>query len=115
MNRLIPGPLRAPSAVLGACYTGEDLFFNVCGFRKFWRADSGNTGHLRRCSGGGRIVKPQVLGPQGWSVEHEQAAAYEDAIDEGLGEVFVVEHAPPGAQGLVGREDSWHACGDGGR
>ena len=46
-----------------------------------------------------------MLGPQGRSVESEQAAAFEDAIDDGLGEVFVVEHAPPGAQGLVGRED----------
>ena len=34
----------------------------TCGFRKFWRANSGNSGHLRRWGDGGRIVKPEVFG-----------------------------------------------------
>jgi len=33
----------------------------LCGFRKFWRADSGNSGHLRRWVWSGRIVKSEVL------------------------------------------------------
>jgi len=46
-----------------------------------------------------------VPGPHRRSVECEEAAAFEDAVDDGLGEVFVVEDLPPGGGGLVGGED----------
>ena len=40
-----------------------------------------------------------------WSVKREQTAALEDAVDNGEGEVFVVQHAPPGIERFVRRED----------
>ena len=46
-----------------------------------------------------------MSGPQGGPVEGEQASALEDAIDDGLGEVVIVEHAAPGVERLVGGED----------
>jgi hypothetical protein len=46
-----------------------------------------------------------VLGPHRRPVEREHAAPLEDAVQDGLREVFVVEHAPPGRERLIGRED----------
>ncbi len=46
-----------------------------------------------------------MSGPHRRSVEGEKSAAFEDAVDDGLGEVLVVEHSPPGASRLVGGED----------
>jgi hypothetical protein len=42
---------------------------------------------------------------QGRPVEREQASSLEDAIDDGLCEIVVMEHTPPGGERLVGRED----------
>lgn len=39
------------------------------------------------------------------SVQAKQAAALKDAVDDGLGQVVIVEDASPRFQGLVGRED----------
>lgn len=46
-----------------------------------------------------------MLGPHRRPVEHEHAAPLKDAVQDGLSEVFVVEHAPPDRRRLVGRED----------
>jgi hypothetical protein len=46
-----------------------------------------------------------VLGPNRRSVEYEQSATLENPIDDGLGEVFVVEDATPGTELLVCGED----------
>jgi len=52
-----------------------------------------------------RGVKAKVLGAHRWSVELEQATAFEDAIDDGGGEVVVVQHGTPVVRRLVGGED----------
>ncbi len=44
-------------------------------------------------------------GPHRGSVEREKATSLEDAVDDGLGEVVVMEDLPPSGGGLVGRED----------
>src|SRR4030095_10034927 len=44
-------------------------------------------------------------GADGWSVEGEEASPLEDAIDDGLRQVLVMEDAPPGADWLVRGED----------
>ena len=41
----------------------------------------------------------------GWTVELEVPAALEDAIEDGLSEIFVVEDAAPGFERLVGRKE----------
>src|ERR1043166_8421371 len=76
-----------------------------CGFRKLWPANSGNSGQLRRCTGGHRIVKFQVLGPQGGAVQDEQPPAFQDPVHDGVGPIPVVEDPAPGTERLVGGED----------
>lgn len=46
-----------------------------------------------------------MLGAHRRAIQGEQSAALEDAIEDGLCEVVVVEHVAPGGQRLVGRED----------
>src|SRR2546427_12459338 len=77
-----------------------------CGFRKFWVCRSGNSDHLTRRSldGAGR-VKAEVLGADRRPIELEPATPLQDAIDDGLGEILVVEHAAPGIGMLVAGED----------
>ena len=53
----------------------------------------------------GRVVKSEVLGPHGGAIQGEQAPTLEDAIEDGVRDVVVVEHPAPGAQRLVGRKD----------
>jgi hypothetical protein len=60
---------------------------------------------LSRCLGGGGVVKAEVSGPQRGTVELEEPASLEDAVDDGRGEIRVVEHAAPVGEPLVGRED----------
>ncbi len=43
--------------------------------------------------------------PHGRPVESEDPTPLEDAVDDGLGEVLVVQDAAPGTEGLVGGED----------
>jgi len=64
----------------------ESTAVQKCGFRKFWRADSGNSGHQRRRGCSGRIVKAEVFGAAGAPVEREQPAALEDGIHDGVRE-----------------------------
>jgi hypothetical protein len=47
----------------------------------------------------------EVLGPHGRPVEAEEPSALEDAVDDGLSEVLVVEHLSPSVRRLVGGED----------
>ena len=55
---------------------------------------------------GPRLVGRQVLRAHRGPVETQHAAALEDAVDDGLGEIVVVEHgAPGGLRRLVGGED----------
>ena len=43
--------------------------------------------------------------PDRRAVEPNEPPAFEHAVEDGLRQVLVVEHAPPRLQGLVGRED----------
>ena len=76
----------------------------VCGFRKLWRASSGKFGHLR-WHRDGRIVKAEMAGPHGRSVEREQPSALEDAIDNGVGQVVVMQHVSPSRERFVRGEE----------
>ncbi len=53
----------------------------------------------------GGIVKAEVLGTHRRAVELKQAAALEDAVEDRLGEIVVVQHPAPGGERLVGGED----------
>ena len=46
-----------------------------------------------------------MLGAERGAIEAEDPAALEDAVDDGCGQVGVVEHAAPGLERLVRRED----------
>jgi hypothetical protein len=46
-----------------------------------------------------------VLGAHRRSVECEEPTTLEDAVDDGLGKILVMEHAAPGAESLVRGED----------
>src|SRR2546427_757970 len=83
-----------------------------CGFRKFWVCRSGNSDHLtRRSLGGAGRVKAEVLGADRRPIELEPATPLQDAIDDGLGEILVVEHAAPGIGMLVAGGDQRAAAG----
>jgi hypothetical protein len=53
----------------------------------------------------GKVVAGQVLRSDGGAVEVEQTAAFEDPVDDGLGEVLVVQGLAPALRVLVGGED----------
>jgi hypothetical protein len=46
-----------------------------------------------------------VLGPHGGAIERKQPTAFEDAIDDGRGEVVIMEDPPPGIERFVRGED----------
>jgi len=46
-----------------------------------------------------------VAGARGRTVEGDEAASFEDAVDDGFGQVGVVKNGTPGSEGLVGSED----------
>jgi len=46
-----------------------------------------------------------VSGPEGGAIELDEAAPLEDPVDDGGGEIGVVEDPSPGAERLVGGED----------
>ena len=46
-----------------------------------------------------------MLGSQRRSIEREQPAALEDAIEDGLRQVLIVQHTSPGGERFVRRED----------
>ena len=46
-----------------------------------------------------------MLGPDGRSVEAQESPSLEDAVDDGVGEIVVVEDAAPAPRMLVGGED----------
>ena len=56
-------------------------------------------GEFRKSFSG--VVKAEVLGPERRAVQPEEAAAREDAVDDGGGEVLVVEDLAPGVEGLL--------------
>jgi hypothetical protein len=60
---------------------------------------------LIRCLSRARFVKAEVFGPHGRAIKGEEPAALEDAIDDGLGEIFVVKDAAPGSESLICGED----------
>ncbi len=84
-----------------------------CGFRKFWRINSGNSDHLAvrysgrlsRCLRRGGVVKSQVLGPHRRTIQREETTALQDAVDDRVGEVFVMQYASPLVERFVGGED----------
>ena len=47
----------------------------------------------------------QMAGAIGWAGQRQQAATFQDAIEEGLGEMIVVKDLSPVLQALVGGED----------
>ena len=85
------------------------LFSGACRFRKFCGSDSRNSAvrSLVRIDVivGHRAVVGQVLGAHGRTVHPEEPAAVEDAVDDGVGEVLVVQHRAPSLRVLVGREE----------
>ena len=46
-------------------------------------------------------------GAPGFSAQFDVASVFEDAVEEGFGEVVVVEDTSPLAEWLVGGEDGW--------
>src|SRR2546422_2342880 len=85
---------------------GEFVFkFGICGFRKFWRFDSGNSGRLILCLRRSRVVKSEVLGPHRRSVEREYPTTLKNPIQDGVCEIFIVQHTAPSWERLVRCED----------
>src|SRR5713101_205570 len=91
----------------------DSLPIPACGFRKFWRINSGNSDHLAvrysgrlsRCLRRGGVVKSQVLGPHRRTIQREETTALQDAVDDRVGEVFVMQYASPLVERFVGGED----------
>src|SRR5713101_1236486 len=102
-ERIYEGPRLGAAAILS----------NLCGFRKFWRINSGNSDHLAvrysgrlsRCLRRGGVVKSQVLGPHRRTIQREETTALQDAVDDRVGEVFVMQYASPLVERFVGGED----------
>ena len=77
-----------------------------CTFRKLWRVISGTSGAFGRwCLWAGVEVKRRVAGTVGAPAEFDMPAALEHAVEDGLGEIRVVQHAAPRGERLVGGED----------
>ena len=75
-------------------------------FRIFWQVDSGNSVRFMRPRQGSAVKSLQVAGSVRRPVHDDQAAPLQDAIDDGFGQVAVVQSSAPfGERGLVGRED----------
>lgn len=53
------------------------------------------------------IVVILILGPPGTADEFDVTAVLQDAVEDGLGEVLVVQRLFPFPQGFVGGEDHW--------
>ena len=87
MPRVFDDPARVGTPARRAAFR-ED-----CGFRKFWRVFSGKSGHFLRWGWDGRIVKAEVLGAVGRPVEREESTAFQDAIDNRVREVLIVQDA----------------------
>ena len=46
-----------------------------------------------------------MTGPHGESVELKMSASFKDPVNDGVGQIMVVEHVSPLGEGLVGGED----------
>jgi hypothetical protein len=46
-----------------------------------------------------------MFGPHRWPIEREQSAALKDAVEDRVGQVFIMQHAAPGRQRLVRGEN----------
>jgi len=51
------------------------------------------------------LVKRQVSGAVGRAPQFEMTPTLENAVEDRLGEIPIVEDPPPGRQGFVGGED----------
>ena len=76
-----------------------------CGFWKLWPVFSGNSGRLIVRELGAVNVEIEVLGAVRRAIEEHESTALENAVDDRLGQIGVVQHGAPGGQRrLVGRE-----------
>src|SRR5947199_3132810 len=74
-----------------------------CGFRKLWRANSGNSGTVcrsRQC-----LLQIQMTRPPGGSIEVDEASTLQDSIQNGGRQILVVQHLSPRAERLVRGEN----------
>src|SRR2546429_268269 len=105
--------LRAPKVAIGAVKlqlvtSGRWIVTAVsgvarCGFRKLWRANSGNSGTVcrsRQC-----LLQIQMTRPPGGSIEVDEASTLQDSIQNGGRQILVVQHLSPRAERLVRGED----------
>ena len=53
----------------------------------------------------GMRLRVEVTGAVGWSGQGKESATFEDAVEDGFGEVIFVEHLAPLVEALVGRKD----------
>jgi hypothetical protein len=67
-------------------------------FRKFWHQGLRGSGVRFSPFCGGD-------GCGSWAPELDVATAFEDAVEEGLGQVGIMEDVSPGGKGLVGGEE----------
>src|SRR5207244_5205808 len=78
-------------------------FIRCCGFRKLWRANSGNSGTVcrsRQC-----LLQIQMTRPPGGSIEVDEASTLQDSIQNGGRQILVVQHLSPRAERLVRGEN----------
>ena len=59
-----------------------------CGFRKFWHANSGNSGTV--CTWRQGLFEVEMTRPSRGSVEVDEASAFEDSIQDSCRHIFVV-------------------------
>jgi hypothetical protein len=50
-------------------------------------------------------LRVEVTGAVGWSGQGKESATFEDAVEDGFGEVIFVEHLAPLVEASVGGED----------
>jgi hypothetical protein len=62
--------------------------YGFCGFRKFWHANSGNSGTI--WIGRQGLFQVDVTGSSGWSIEVYEASAFQDSVQDGGGQILIV-------------------------
>ena|GEM_PF-6056565 len=72
-----------------------------CRFRKIWPVNSRYS--VLYNHGLTDWVNAEMFCPDGWSVELDKTSIFQDTVNDGLGEVLVVQHGFPVGKAILGQ------------